>query len=454
MKNQRVFRERQPSSLLQERFPVIDHQLVLLRDSLEWDEKQVEEFQLDNINLLLEAAGKHPFLAGMFRLERPLESFEEFRKLPCTDKLAMSKIDVESVRADHNRIFSMTTGGSTGNPFEIYMDDCFRGKNHANTLFYLEMAGESLKGTRNIRLHGDRLPEALLSEGRYWEVVDDRTLVMSCFHIDETRIEAYLTAIEDFGADYIHSYPSALNVLVRLAKERGLTLRSGIGKIFCDCETLFPDQRLEFEEFFGCKVYNIYGHTEGACIGITFPSSNNLFFPPPVGYTELLKSDGSVVTTPGDKGEICVTGFNNTVFPFVRYKTGDIGILGNDSGAGLPSWFNLKSVEGRLQDYVINKHGEAVPFGPALFDYNFDWCGIVRFKAIQEERGRIRFLIAVNENSEQRPESVIAGFEEQMYRFFGDLFEFEFERRGELELSPVGKFRYLEQKLKINSTLA
>ena len=450
MKRQTFFRERQPSSSLKERFPAIDQQLALLRNSLGWDKQTSAEFQLENINRIIEAGIRHPFLANIFSLETRLKSFEEFRSLPFTDKMLMSNLDIEQVRANYDTIHSMTTGGSTGNPLEIFMDDSFRGKNHANTLFYLEVAGEDIKGTRNIRLHGDKLSETLLSEGRYWDVVDGRTLVMSCFHIDERTIEAYLAAIEDFDADYIHSYPSALHVLVRLAKAKGMTPKHRLKKIFCDCETLFPDQRLEFEEFFGCKVFNIYGHTEGACIGITFPGSNNLFFPPVVGYTELLKPDGSVVTEPGEKGEICVTGFNNTVSPFIRYRTGDIGILGDDTGTGLPRWFNLERVEGRLQDYLINKNGEAIPFGPALFDYNFDWRGIVRFKAIQEEAGSIRFLIAVNQALNIQPESIKNDFEKQMCQFFGNLFDFDIEISNEVDLSPIGKFRYLDQKLDIN----
>ncbi|MEC7158742.1 MAG: hypothetical protein VXW24_00465, partial [Bacteroidota bacterium] len=207
MKKQTFFRERQPSSSLQERFPAIDQQLALLRKSLGWDKQTSAEFQLENINRIIEAGIRHPFLANILSLERCLKSFKEFRSIPFTDKLLMSNLDIEHVRANYDTIHSMTTGGSTGNPLEIFMDDSFRGKNHANTLFYLEVAGEDIKGTRNIRLHGDKLSGSLLSEGRYWEVVDGRTLVMSCFHIDERTIEAYLAAIEDFDADYIHSYP-------------------------------------------------------------------------------------------------------------------------------------------------------------------------------------------------------------------------------------------------------
>ena len=60
-------------------------------------------------------------------------------------------------------------------------------------------------------------------------------------------------------------------------------------------------------------------------------------------------------------GEIVGTGFNKFIFPFIRYKTGDTGVLTNKKCKCGRNYFLLKRIEGRLQEFIIAKTKRYIP---------------------------------------------------------------------------------------------
>jgi phenylacetate-CoA ligase len=98
---------------------------------------------------------------------------------------------------------------------------------------------------------------------------------------------------------------------------------------------------------------------------------------------EIVDEDGSLVPN-GTAGEIVVTHLESHDFPFLRYKTGDIGILSDDTcscGRGLSI---LKSVEGRSTDFIVTSRG-TIMHGLALIYVVRDIEGIKEFKIVQED---------------------------------------------------------------------
>ena len=71
---------------------------------------------------------------------------------------------------------------------------------------------------------------------------------------------------------------------------------------------------------------------------------------------EIIDDNGQVLPA-GESGEIVVTHLRTTEFPFIRYRTGDIGTLATEPcqcGRGLPV---LANVEGRTTDFIIAADG-------------------------------------------------------------------------------------------------
>ena len=88
----------------------------------------------------------------------------------------------------------------------------------------------------------------------------------------------------------------------------------------------------------------------------------------------------------GNPGEIVVTHLATRDFPFIRYRTGDVGVLGTAAvpcGRGLPM---LEQIQGRTTDFVVAADG-TVMHGLALIYVVRDLPGIESFKIVQETAG-------------------------------------------------------------------
>ena len=215
-----------------------------------------------------------------------------------------------------------------------------------------------------------------------------------------------------------------------------------------DGEVLTAGQRNLLEAVFQTRVFLTYGHTEGCAVGVSCRESRLLHFLPQIGILELLCTDGSWVEKDGEKGEMVVTGFNNRMFPLIRYRTMDRGIHSIQICSCGRHYKMLAGIEGRIQDYAVNRHGEAVPVAPAIFNYNdMDWKGIKEFRVRQEAVGKLIFVIVrepdAAESETTMKKRLLAAFQS----IFGGTFDLDLEFTSDLARTRIGKFRYLEQKL-------
>jgi phenylacetate-CoA ligase len=377
-----------------------------------------------------------------------INSLDSLKKIPFLTKdiIKSRYADFISVNADPADLEDMTTGGSTGAPLKIMMDPRFKALDLANTYFYMHVAGFNPLDFRSIRLHGNILDSRLIEKGVYWTLEDNRRLVMSSYHISEETAGLYVDAINNHKPDYLHAFPSSASLLAYYIEKLDLSLNVKMKCVFCDCEVLYDYQRNLIERVFSGKVYNTYGHTEGSVLGITCPHSNKIHLVPQVGIVELLDSQGNPITKPGVKGEIVVTGFYNTVMPFIRYRTFDVGIYSEQTCSCQRNFLLLDAVEGRIQDYVIDKNRHVIPIAPALFDYNFDWSGVDRFQVYQDTPGDLTFKVVLD-NKTDNPDEIISRIIKGFEKILNSGFRIEVKIMDTIYRTNRGKYRYLEQKL-------
>jgi phenylacetate-CoA ligase len=111
---------------------------------------------------------------------------------------------------------------------------------------------------------------------------------------------------------------------------------------------------------FGCPVLKHYGHSERVLMAASMPQDDRYFFWPQYGWFELVGFDGKPVRRPGIPGEIVGTSFDNRAMPFVRYRTGDVAVLSERGHPQLPGFIACERIEGRLQEFLIDRHHRAV----------------------------------------------------------------------------------------------
>lgn len=440
--------------------PVFVERVCFLAESQYWPSERLAELQLRKLQLLVRHVEYNvPFYRDFLRREgitwRDIASLQDLRRFPLIDKKTI-QAQPDAFRAEGvgvEQLIHRTTGGSTGTPLTVWADVDYVARDKANTEHYMQVFGLDIFSHRSVRLYGDRIDQELIDKGEYWRVDDDRKLVMSPYHINRDSAPLYVAAIDRHRPVYIHTRASAVLPLARYMIEGKLWLKSPVRNIFCDGEFLTAGQRRLIEQAFQARLANVYGHTEGALVGHPCQLSDTLHFMPQVGILELLDAEGNDVVTPGGKGEMTATGFNNLVFPLIRYRTGDIAVQGESRCACGRNYRLIAEVEGRIQDYVVDANGNPVPLAPAMFNYNdMDWKGVREFKVVQEARGELSLLIEPEEDMRSRGDIALQEVCVRIGAILGPNFRISAHFVESLPKTAIGKYRYLDQRLNIRES--
>lgn len=431
--------------------------LALLTESMTWSAREMKAYQLAQLRRIVDRAYRRvPYYRRSFDAAdlQPADvaTLADIQRLPPIDKTVVRNHHADFITgdADLDGLSYMTTGGSAGDPLKIMMDDRFKGLNHANTWFYLWTVGYEPETHPSVRLHGNTIDQDLVDRGQYW-VEEGLRLTMSVYHIDQDTTPAFVERINAHRPEYIHAYPSALSLLCHYIDILGLEVIDTMQWAFIDSETIFPWQRALIERVLNCRTFSIYGHTEGAGLAFTCKECGMMRVAPLVGLMEILDPDGTQVKESGGTGEIVVTGFNNDVFPLIRYRTGDLATLAPESNcltcnnAGM----RFSEVKGRIQDYVVNRNGARTAIAPALFDYNFDWSHIDRFQIYQDTPGVLLFRIVAARDAVGQEEALKRRIIESFGAILNRQFEIDAEIVNDIPHTARGKYRYVDQRLEI-----
>jgi len=184
-------------------------------------------------------------------------------------------------------------------------------------------------------------------------------------------------------------------------------------------------------------VANGYGGRDAGFIAHACPEGNMHITAEDI-LVEIVDPGGKVLPA-GESGEIVITHMATGDFPFIRYRTGDVGVLDDRHcacGRGLPV---LREIQGRTTDFVVAMDG-TVMHGLALIYILRDIPGVKSFKIIQESVGRIRILLVAGDEFEPgMDENIRAGFRERL----GGGVTVEIEQVDEISAEASGKFRYV-----------
>jgi len=120
-------------------------------------------------------------------------------------------------------------------------------------------------------------------------------------------------------------------------------------------------------------------------------------FFPLYGLPELVDARGRVIDEPGVLGEIVGTSFDNHVMPFLRYRTGDMGMwaeaprYGGD-GAG-HTRFVMQGIQGRCQEFVVCADHRLVSITTLGAAHFHELSQVDRVQFEQREPGRVTLKV-------------------------------------------------------------
>jgi phenylacetate-CoA ligase len=362
-----------------------------------YSSEKLREYQLMKLKKLLTHAYEN---VGYYR-----ETFEksgfgpgeisalgDLEKIPLLTKDDIRGNPGEFVAGDRKRkLTRRATSGSTGEPLIFYMTPERIAGNKAAYLMLYEWWGLH-PGDREVVLWGSSGDCAAYN---ILKRVRDKLLntrLLPSFNMNEKIMRDYLSFIRGTRPKDIFGYAHTIYLMARFAKNRKIVMDDlGIGVIFTTAELLQDYQRDVITEVFGCPVSNCYGGRESGFIA--FECRERTMHLNPNVIVEII-SEGKPAGR-GEKGEIVVTDLNAYGMPFIRYCTGDEGVLADKKRCACGR--ELRAIErvlGRNTDYLVNAKGEFIH--PLALEYIFrEMPGIDYFKIVQKKEDELVIDMAV-----------------------------------------------------------
>ncbi len=429
---------------LQERLK--GHDTVARRRALErsqwWSARQLELSRIARLRDFLSDVGVHvPYYRRLFAETGfdpgGVKSLSDLGRIPLLDKPAIraNLHDLQSERAGALKRYN--TGGSSGEPLIFYMGKDRGSHDVAAKWRATRWWGVDI-GDPEIVVWGS--PIELGAQDRFRVLRDRlmRTKLLPAFEMSSAKLDEFVAEIRAMRPRMVFGYPSALAYIASHAAAKRQRLDDlGIKVAFVTSERLYDHQRAQIAKAFGCPVANGYGGRDAGLIAHECPSGGMHISAEDI-VVEIVDPEGNVLPV-GDSGEIVVTHLATREFPFVRYRTGDIGTLRNDlcpCGRGLPM---LAEIQGRSTDFVVAEDG-TVMHGLALIYILRDVPEIASFKIVQESRQRVRVQVVP---ASPLTSTVNARIHEGFRARLGEGVEVQIEPVVEIAPERSGKFRYV-----------
>ncbi len=408
--------------------------------------QEMEQLQIQRLREFLVRIGRDvPYYRALFsELDfdpGSVSSVKDLQRLPLTGK-ADIRAHTDSLKADNaGPLEKFSTGGSTGEPLIFY-----RGKERVSHDVAAKWRATRWWGVDigdpEIVVWGS--PIELGSQDRVRLVRDKllRTELLSAFEMSNANLLKFTQRIKALKPRMLFGYPSSLALMAEYVTSNGYTVDNlGIKVVFVTSERLYPHQREAIEAAFGAPVANGYGGRDAGFIAHQCPEGA-LHITAEDIVVEIVSEDGEVLP-PQEKGEIVITHLSTGDFPFVRYRTGDVGSLSRDRctcGRGLPV---LAEIEGRSTDFVKAADG-TVLHGLALIYVLREIPEVEEFKIVQESLTRITVQLVTSSSDTVQLENTVT---EQFRRRLGDSLFVNFVYVSKIEREASGKFRYVVSQL-------
>ncbi len=407
----------------------------------------VAAVQRDNLRCFLERIGRTvPYYRALFAqlgFEPGRGDVSALQQLPLLDKPTI-RAQGDALKAEGaTGLKRFNTGGSSGEPLIFWLNQERVSHDVAAKRRATRWWGVDI-GDPEVVVWGS--PIELGSQDRVRLLRDKlfRTELLSAFEMSRDNLCKFVERIQDVRPAMLFGYPSSLALIAEYAREQSVSLDGlGIRVAFVTSERLYDHQRNLIEAVFGCPVANGYGGRDAGFIAHECPAGS-LHITAEDMVVEIVDGEGRALP-PGESGEIVVTHLFTSAFPFVRYRTGDVGVLGDRAcscGRGLPV---LDSVEGRTTDFVVAEDG-TILHGLALIYVLRDMPGVANFRIVQESRQLTRVEVV--------PREILTGdmtrdIRKGLGARLGQGVTIEVSEKAEIAPEKSGKFRYVVSRVKV-----
>jgi phenylacetate-CoA ligase len=383
--------------------------LALCRQFDRMSREEVLAVQEKELRELLEFATKEvPFYQTYRSAVERFTAFEALKEFPLLTKEDVQTHYEELIPRSIGRIphHIATTGGSSGQQLKFLEDDA----TYAREMGYMHSQWQRVGYSHNCRKPTFRGVAFGKNNGDvFWqENPINNELQFSPFHLSEKNLPRYVDKIKLSRPQFIHGYPSAVDVLAEFVLRHDLVgLLGSVQAVLLGSEGCSDLQRERIERAFGTKIYTWYGHSERVILGGECEKNKWYHCFPGYGFLEIIKPDGSFCDM-DERGEIVGTGFLNRSMPLIRYRTDDFAARREPSCECGRQWDRFSDVIGRrsIEGFVIGKSGARIS-AVALNMHSLVFDNVIRYQYYQKVKGTLEIRVIANPHYSKEDEKKI-----------------------------------------------
>lgn len=312
-----------------------------------------------------------------------LKGFDDIRRVPVINKAILKEYSLNERSSNTKNRYYVTTSGSCGSPFFLYISSHLMGHEWAHMHHVWEQLGYRSSDIKLVFSGRNALGN---SKVRY-------DALRSSYAVDlyqDSRLvaEKLKDILSRQKISYLHGYPSAIYEFSLFCRDHdvvlGDMLRKHLKGVFLGSEYPLPVYRSTIEATFAARSISWYGHTE-RCI-LAYEKHEQFVYHPfqTYGYAEA-QDTGS-----GDVYQLVGTSYYNRASPMIRYDTGDEVDAVNIRDGILA---NFAIQRGRTGQFILDKYNRKLPVGgvlPARCQRMFYHCR--HLQIAQEKPGEVIIL--------------------------------------------------------------
>ena len=321
------------------------------------------------------------------------------------------------------RVRRSRTGGTTGEPLEIWKDVSaisvaeaafWRGKSWAgiwpwDKAVYIRGFGK-----------GSRLGRFRMRCLRKWTVEAFQPGAAERLQVRDLICRVRPVSVEGYVTD-----------LLSLAEGQDLS-SAGVRAVLTTGEMLYPEQKAELARAFAAPVFSYYGSNEIGSLAFECEKGTKHVSDEHVILEAVDESGRPVWDEPG---RLLVTDLDNFAMPLIRYELGDVGTLTRAPCACGRTLLVLQELLGRQQDAWRNKPGDKL--SAAFFAARFrDLRRIERIQLVQKDARTVEILY---EGDEARAAPELKSVADEIRARLGEQMQVQAARVDQIPLTARGK---------------
>ena len=413
------------------------HIINFLNDSQFFSSEQIREIQWKKVKDIIEFAYfNNTFYNNHFKkaniTPKDIHNLNDFSNIPLLTKEDI-KNNPESLISNNYQKENMhhkRTGGSTGVPIHLYVDNYAMNFKRAAVHRHNSWANY-LPGMKRASLWGDTDKIYSFSDKMYMKLYE-RTIYLDTLNMDDANMFKFVEKLKQFKPKSLMGHGHSLYYFTRFLLDNNIA-NIRFNGIISTAETLFDNERKVIEDLFGNIVFDRYGCEELSIIASECEKHEGLHINAEGLYVEVIDGDD---TTPG---ELVITDLVNKGMPFIRYKIGDMATILNtpcSCGRGLP---RLGKVFGRVTDILYTPEGKKISGVSILDTFVIHIKGFNQVQIIQNKIDHVLFKIV---KDKYYSDNSLKKLKETVVKIFGPQMNFTIEFVDNIPKTARGKFQF------------